>query len=162
MKVRTMAVWMGLLAVPCYVIDQWTKWLIHTRMDIGSGFTVIPYFFDILHARNTGAAFGILRSLPEAYRIPFFGLITLIACVAIIVIFWKTADDSRILKATLCLIIAGALGNLTDRLIFGEVVDFLSFHLGRFRWPTFNMADTWISLGMVGLLVHTFLMSKQE
>lgn len=162
MKVRTMAAWMGLLAVPCYIIDQWTKWLIHTRMDIGGGFTVIPGFFDILHARNTGAAFGILRSLPEAYRIPFFGLITLIACTAILVIFWKTADDSPLLKATLCLILAGAIGNLTDRLLFGEVVDFLSFHIGRFRWPTFNMADTWISLGMAGLLVHTFLTSKKE
>ena len=157
-----MATWMGFLAIPCYVIDQWTKWLVHTRMDIGSGFTVIPGFFDIIHARNTGAAFGILQGLPEAYRIPFFGLITIVACGAILLIFWKTAGDSGLLKATLCLIVAGALGNLTDRLIFGEVVDFLSLHIGRFRWPTFNMADTWITLGMAGLLVQTFLTPGKE
>jgi signal peptidase II len=58
--------------------------------------------------------------------------------------------------------VAGALGNLTDRLIFGEVVDFLSLHIGRFRWPTFNMADTWITLGMAGLLVQTFLTPGKE
>jgi signal peptidase II len=161
MRYRILATWTGLLAVPCYGIDQWTKWLVNENMEIGSGFTVIPGFIDIIHARNTGAAFGILQGLPETYRTPFFGLITLIACGAILVIFWKMADDSWLLKTVLCLIIAGALGNLTDRLIFGEVVDFLSFHIGRFRWPTFNMADTWISLGMAGLLVQTFLVQKK-
>lgn len=162
MRFRTLAAWLGFLAVPCYVIDQWTKWLIHSRMEIGEGFTVIPGFFDIIHARNTGAAFGMLQGIPETLRLPFFGLVTLVACGAILVIFWRAADESALLKAVLCLIIAGALGNLTDRFIFGEVVDFLSFHVGGFRWPTFNMADTWISLGMAGLLVQTFLLPGKE
>ena len=59
------------------------------------------------------------------------------------------------------LIIAGALGNLTDRFLFGEVVDFLSFYIGRFRWPTFNLADTYISLGMAGLLITVLFMPKE-
>lgn len=161
LKYRILAAWIGFLAVPCYLIDQLTKRVVYTRMEIGTGFTVIPGFFDIIHARNTGAAFGMMQGLPVEYRTLFFSVITVVACGAILVIFWKAAGDSWLLKAVLSLVMAGALGNLTDRIIFNEVVDFLSFHVGHFRWPTFNMADTWISLGMVGLLAQTFLMQKK-
>ena len=157
-----MAVWIGFLALPCYLIDQWTKWLIYTHMEIGSGFTVIPRFFDIIHARNTGAAFGMLQGLPESYRTLFFTAITIIACGAMFILFWRMSEDSWMLKAIFSLIIAGALGNLTDRLLWGEVVDFLLFHFGRFQWPTFNMADTWISSGMVGLLIYSFILPKKH
>ena len=157
-----MAVWIGFLALPCYLIDQWTKWLIYTHMEIGSGFTVIPRFFDIIHARNTGAAFGMLQGLPESYRTLFFTVITIIACSAMFILFWRMSEDSWMLKAIFSLIIAGALGNLTDRLLWGEVVDFLLLHIGRFQWPTFNMADTWISSGMVGLLIYSFIMPKKD
>ncbi len=162
MRIRSLALWMGLVAVPCYIIDQATKWLVHSRMDIGEGFTVVPGFLDIIHARNTGAAFGMLQGMPVEYRTLFFAAVTVIACGAILVIFWRSPDDSWLLKLVFSLIIAGALGNLTDRFLFGEVVDFLSFHVGRFRWPTFNMADTWISLGMVGLLIQSFFMPEKE
>ncbi len=156
-----MAAWMGLLALPCFLIDRLTKWLVYTHMEIGSGFTVVPGFFDIIHARNTGAAFGMLQGLPQAYRTLFFAVITVIACGAIFIIFWRTIEDSWMLKAVFSLIIAGALGNLTDRLMFNEVVDFLLFHIGSYRWPTFNMADTWISAGMVGLLIYSFFNPKK-
>lgn len=156
-KIRLLMSWVLLLALPCYLADQWTKWLIYTHMGIGNGFTVIPGFFDIIHMRNTGAAFGMLQGLPEAYRTLFFTSVTIVACAAVFTIFWRMEDNSWILKAVFCLIIAGALGNLTDRFIFNEVVDFLSFHVGRYRWPTFNMADTFISAGMVGLLIYSFL-----
>ncbi len=162
MKMKTMAAWLGLLALPCYLIDQLTKWLIYSRMEIGSGFNVIPGFFDIIHARNTGAAFGMLQGLPENYRTLFFAVVTVVACGAMFVLFMKSYEDSWILKAVFSLIIAGALGNLTDRLLFNEVVDFLLFHVGRFHWPTFNMADTWISTGMVGLLIYSFFPPKNN
>lgn len=155
-----MALWLGLLTLPCYILDQWTKWLIYTRMEIGEGFAVIPGFFDIIHARNTGAAFGMLQGLPESYRTLFFAVITIVACGAMFVLFKKTGEDSWLLKAVFCLIIAGALGNLTDRFMFNEVVDFLLFYIGRFRWPTFNLADTWISAGMIGLLIYSFITPK--
>jgi signal peptidase II len=162
MNIKTMAAWIGFLALPCYIIDRLTKWLVYSHMEIGTGFPVIPGFFNIIHARNTGAAFGMLQGLPETFRTLFFGLITLIACGAMLIIFWKTNEDSWLLKVVFSLIIAGALGNLTDRILFGEVVDFLLFHIGRFQWPTFNMADTWISAGMVGLLIYSFFVPKRQ
>ncbi|HQQ16473.1 MAG TPA: signal peptidase II, partial [Deltaproteobacteria bacterium] len=86
----------------------------------------------------------------------------LVALVAIFTIFSRLRQRSWFFKAILCLIVAGALGNLTDRFLFGEVVDFLSFYIDRFRWPTFNLADTYISLGMVGLLVTVVFMPKEQ
>lgn len=153
--------WGLFLVLPCYALDQWTKWLICQRVEIGTGFNVVPGFFDIIHMRNTGAAFSLLQGIPAAYRTYFFLSVTIIAIVAIFVIFWKAQEHSWMLKIVMSLIIAGALGNLTDRIVHNEVVDFLSFYLGRYRWPTFNLADTYISLGMAGLLIHTFFMQKK-
>jgi len=160
-KIRILMLWGLFLTLPCYILDQWTKRLIYTHIDIGRGFTVIPGFFDIIHMRNTGAAFGMLQGLPESYRTLFFVSITIIACAAVFYVFWRMEETSWVLKAVFSLIIAGALGNLTDRFVFNEVVDFLSFHIGGYRWPTFNMADTYISIGMVGLLIYSFLMPKK-
>ena len=153
--------WGLFLVLPCYALDQWTKWLVCREVDLGTGFTVIPGFFDIIHMRNTGAAFSMLQGLPASYRTYFFLAVTLIALGALFTIFWKEKDNSFILKCVSGLIIAGAFGNLTDRLIYNEVVDFLSFYVGRYRWPTFNLADTYISVGMAGLIIHTFFMTKK-
>lgn len=158
---RTLLYWGLFLTVPCYILDQLTKWLINTHLEISQGFTVIPGLFDIIHMRNTGAAFGMLQGLPETYRTLFFASITIIACAVVFYIFWTMTETSWLLKAVFSLIIAGALGNLTDRFFFNEVVDFLSFHIGIYRWPTFNMADTYISIGMIGLLIHSFLIQKK-
>ena len=153
--------WGLLLVLPLYALDQWTKRLICEQVDIGTGFTVIPGFFDIIHMRNTGAAFSLLQNIPAAYRTYFFFGVTIIALVAIFVLFRKSSETSWLLKAVMSFIVAGAIGNLTDRLLFNEVVDFLSFYIGHYRWPTFNLADTYISLGMAGLIIHTFFTSKK-
>ena len=153
--------WGLLLVLPLYALDQWTKRLICDQVDIGTGFTVIPGFFDIIHMRNTGAAFSLLQGIPVTYRTYFFLSVTIIALVAIFTLFWKSSETSWLLKAVMSLIIAGAIGNLTDRILFNEVVDFLSFYIGHYRWPTFNLADTYISLGMAGLIIHTFFTSKK-
>ncbi|HQG32306.1 MAG TPA: signal peptidase II [Deltaproteobacteria bacterium] len=154
--------WALFLVIPCYAADQLSKWLICRKVEVGTGFNVIPGFLDIIHVRNTGAAFGMLQGIPEPFRTYFFLGITIVAFIAILVVFLKIRERSRLLLAVFSLIIAGALGNLTDRFLFGEVVDFLSLYVGRFRWPTFNLADTYISLGMVGLLVHIFLTPSKE
>jgi len=159
---KTYLTWGLLVVVPCYVLDQVVKFAILSHLKIGEGFTVIPGFFDIIHVRNTGAAFGILRGLPETYRTLFFFCITVLACVAIVLIFRSDKESSWFFKLVLSLILAGAIGNLTDRLILKEVVDFLHVHVGRYHWPTFNLADSYISLGMVGLIIHTLFFSKLE
>ncbi len=115
-----------------------------------------------MHVRNTGAAFGILQDIPEDLRVIFFLLITVAAVAGMFYVFLQSEDDSRFLKTILCLIVAGAAGNLTDRLVLREVVDFLSFYIGPYRWPTFNLADTYISVGMVGLIIFSVFMAPDE
>ncbi|MFY9399277.1 MAG: signal peptidase II [Desulfomonilia bacterium] len=161
-SMRSLAAWGLLLVLPLYLADQLTKWLVCRSMEVGAGFAVIPGFFDIVHVRNTGAAFGILRDIPESVRTWFFLGITVVALTAIVIIFVKSGERSWFFKAILCLVIAGAMGNLTDRFLFGEVVDFLSFSIGEFRWPAFNLADTYISLGMVGLIASMLLAPKER
>jgi signal peptidase II len=159
---KTYIKWVLFMVLPCYLIDQLTKWLILTHLQIGDFITILPGYFEIIHVRNTGAAFGLLQNIPGTFRTIFFFTITVIACMAILLIFWQTKDRSVLLKVVLCLILAGALGNLTDRLIHKEVVDFINLHIASYRWPTFNMADTYISLGMIGLLIYTFISPKPK
>ena len=161
-SLRSLLAWGIFLVVPLYLADQLTKWIVCRNVDPGTGFVVIPGFFDIIHMRNTGAAFGILRDIPEPVRTYFFLGVTVVALIAILTVFCKTGERSVLFKAVMSLIIAGALGNLTDRFLFGEVVDFLSFYIGRFRWPTFNLADIYISLGMAGLLVSILFTPKEK
>lgn len=159
-RIKTVLAWAIFLVLPCYLIDQVSKLLILKNLGIGEGITILPGYFEILHVRNTGAAFGLLQGLPDPFRTIFFLLITIAACVAILMIFRQSDDDSVLLKVALCLILAGALGNLTDRLVHKEVVDFINVHIRRYAWPTFNIADTFISIGMVGLLLSLLKGSK--
>lgn len=151
-RIRSFFLWGAFLVLPCYLVDQLSKLFVLENLSIGEVIPIVPGYFELLHVRNTGAAFGILQGLPDPFRTIFFLVITIAACVAIIMIFRATDDDSVFVKVVLCLILAGALGNLTDRLVHKEVVDFINVHVRQYSWPTFNIADTYLSIGMVGLL----------
>ncbi|MCD6571291.1 MAG: signal peptidase II [Deltaproteobacteria bacterium] len=162
MKLNSYIKWGLFFVLPCYLFDQLTKWLICSHFKIGQGVSILPGFFEIIHVRNTGAAFGILRGIPEAFRTPFFVIVTLLACVAILFMLRETREHPTFLKITFCLILTGALGNLTDRLRLNEVIDFIHIHVGRYHWPTFNIADTCISIGIVCLILYTIITAKKE
>jgi len=149
-RIRSFLLWGAFLVLPCYLVDQLSKLFVLENLSIGEVIPIVPGYFELLHVRNTGAAFGILQGLPDPFRTIFFLVITIAACVAMI--FRATDDDSVFVKVVLCLILAGALGNLTDRLVHKEVVDFINVHVRQYSWPTFNIADTYLSIGMVGLL----------
>ncbi len=154
--------WGILVVLMCFCLDQFTKWLIDHMLGIGQGISIIPGFFEIIHVRNTGAAFGILQGMPESIRTPFFFAITILACGMILFMMKEMAADSILTKMAFYLILAGALGNLTDRIRLNEVVDFFNFHIGRFHWPAFNLADTYISIGIVYLLLYTIISGKKD
>ncbi len=153
--------WLILFVVPLYVLDQLTKWLVYTSLPVGRGVVIVPGFFEIIHVRNTGAAFGILQGLPPSWRTIFFLMVTIGACYVIGLVLIRQGTGDAFLKAMFYLVIAGALGNLTDRLRFKEVIDFLNFHVGTLSWPTFNMADTYISIAIVGIFIKTFVKGEK-
>ena len=104
---------------------------------------------------------GYFSNLPDAYRVLFFVIISAIAIVAIIVIYHKSYEN-KLLRWALTLILGGAIGNLIDRVRLGFVIDFIDWHyLDVYHWPTFNVADVAISVG-VGLLILDMIVNRDQ
>jgi signal peptidase II len=133
------------------LLDRWTKWLIDTRLLLNQTIQVIDGFFNITYVRNTGVAFGILDPIRSPLKSTLLALLTIAAATGVAVYSWRTPMTQRLLQAALSLILAGALGNLYDRLHYGYVIDFIEVYFRNYRWPSFNVADSAITSG-VGLL----------
>lgn len=142
------------------IIDQFTKAVVATNMDIGGSITVITGFFNLSYIRNPGAAFGFLSSASPVFRYTFFLVVTIIAVLLILYYIKSTDMKDRIVAISLSLILAGAIGNLIDRVRFGEVVDFLDFYVESHHWPAFNIADSAISIGAV-ILIWQMIAKRQ-
>ena len=121
---------------------------------------VVFEWLNMRLAGNKGAAWGLFRSLPEAYRIPFFVAIGVVA-VVIIVSLYRKADHQPLLRWALTFVLGGAIGNLIDRVRYGFVVDFIDAHWASAHWPTFNVADIGITVG-VGLLIIDMLLQGRK
>lgn len=143
------------------LLDQLTKGWILSTLRHHEGFPVIDGFFNIVHVRNPGAAFGFMAGASPGFRSVFFIAITLAAILLILHYLWRTLRQTEAEKISpvfsLSLILAGAAGNLIDRIRFGEVVDFLDLYVGSYHWPAFNVADAAISTGATVLVVALFL-----
>jgi signal peptidase II len=138
-------------------IDQLTKNWIINRFSYGEMQVVIPDFFNLTHVRNPGGAFSLLVGLPEFWRLSFF-LGTGVLAIVLLMVFLRQLDSGERLAAlAIGSVLGGAIGNLTDRVRYGEVIDFLDFRLfGGYVWPTFNMADCWIVAGVAILMLNIF------
>jgi signal peptidase II len=138
-------------------LDQLTKgWVVNT-LALGSRERVIDGFFYLTHVRNPGAAFSLFAEAPAEIRAPFFIVTTLIAVGLIISFFRKLSPGDRLSALALGLILGGAVGNLIDRLVHGEVIDFLHLVLpGGRSWPDFNVADSSIVIGVALLVLELF------
>ena len=151
------------LAITVLVVflDQATKvWIIST-LGLHEGFPLIDGFFSIVHVRNPGAAFGFLASAPPLFRYLFFIAVTVAAIVLILHYLRVSRIEEPSLVSALALILAGAVGNLIDRIRFGEVVDFLDVYIGSHHWPAFNVADSAITVG-AGVLMAALLRRRKE
>ena len=143
-------------------IDFWTKYLVNEYLSYSDRIPVIEGFFYLTHVRNTGAAFGLLQDAPATLRLGFFVGVAIIAIGIIGQFMRNLAPGHRLSAVALGLILAGAVGNLIDRVRLGEVIDFLHFELwGGYSWPDFNFADSWIVTG-VAVLVLELLVSEGE
>ncbi len=139
------------------IIDQATKALVAQYVPLFGSVSVIPGFFKIAPIRNKGAIFGLfsqaratgVTSLLTAAQLVAFGLV--------IYYFLKTPAAQKITKIGLTLILAGAVGNLIDRLARGYVLDFIEWHIKQFYWPTFNVADSCITIGALVLAAAILL-----
>ena len=133
------------------VLDQATKLYVDSHFRLHESVTVLENFFHFTYVRNKGAAFGIFAD--SAIRIPFFITISLVAAVGILWYLRRLKESQKLVGFSLALIFSGAIGNLIDRVRFGEVIDFIDVHWYQYHWPAFNVADSAISIGVTLLLV---------
>ena len=148
-----------LLVAATLLLDRWTKLLIQKRFDLNESISVIDGFFNITYVRNTGVAFGIFSSISSPAKAVLLSVFTAFAAVVVVTYSVRSPARNRLLQTALGLILGGALGNLYDRLAYGYVVDFLEFYAGSYHWPSFNVADSAISIG-VGLLAIEIIRSE--
>lgn len=149
-----------LVIIAIVVVDQWSKRVIVKNFNLYDSIPVIDGFFNITYVLNPGAAFGFLAKMSEQYRVFFFVVVTIIAIFLVVYLLIK--ERKYILrKYSYTLILAGAIGNLIDRITIGKVVDFLDFYISKYHWPAFNVADVSISCG-VGLLLLDMYMEKRK
>ncbi|HET9219639.1 MAG TPA: signal peptidase II [Terriglobia bacterium] len=141
-----------LLVLVILGLDRWTKWLIHTRLLLNQTILIIDGFFNITYVRNTGVAFGILDPVSLPLKSTVLAVLTAAAIVGVLVYSLRTPISQTLLQVALSLILAGALGNLYDRVKYGYVIDFIEVYFRDYRWPSFNIADSAITVG-VGLLI---------
>jgi signal peptidase II len=146
------------LSLPLYLLDQWTKQMVLRFIGPDEPRVLISDFFSLVNVTNTGAAFGSFRG-----NNTFFVVISSVALVVVFGLLLRARTHDRWRDLSLALLLAGILGNLTDRLLYGHVIDFLLFDLHvpyAHPWPAFNVADSCISVAVVLFIIHSFWKQK--
>ena len=149
------------ISLPLYVLDQWSKrWVMEFVHPDGPPRHVINGFFDIINITNTGAAFGSFKD-----NNTFFVIISCAALLFVVSLLVRRRSRDAWRDVSLALLLAGVLGNLTDRLLYGHVVDFLLFDLHvpfAHPWPAFNVADACICVAVFCFVIHSLLQKKES
>jgi len=146
------------LSLPLYALDQLTKQWVLRSISPYDARVVVPDFFNLVNVTNTGAAFGTFRG-----NNTFFIAISIVALVVVTVLLVRRRPTDLWRDVSLALLLAGILGNLTDRFLYRHVIDFLLFNLHiRYAdpWPAFNVADSCISIAVVLFIIHSFRKQK--
>ena len=146
------------IALIAILVDQATKYVIASQMELGEKISVIGDFFMITSHRNRGAAFGILQDQRW-----FFIVVTTIVVIGLVWYINKVRTmPGKLLPIALSLVLGGAIGNFIDRVLYGEVVDFLMFNFGSYTFPIFNIADSCIVIGVGLIILDTLFEMKRE
>lgn len=151
---RASILWVLGVCLLVVLLDQITKQMVLANIRHGQLIAVIPGLFNLTLHFNPGAAFGFMADLSDGWRQLALGATTAIALGFVLYFLIKEYFADRIGQTALAMILGGALGNLIDRLVIGEVVDFLDFFVSNWHWPAFNLADSAICLGVVILLIR--------
>ncbi len=144
---------MYFLIIIITILDQFTKQLIIRNINYNHEIEVIRGFFYLTNVRNKGAAWGIMQN----YRIFFIVVTVVIVCA---MLYFMMRVKQNYIRAVCSFMIGGAIGNFIDRLFRGYVIDFLDFYIGSYHFPTFNVADIFITIGTVVLLYEVFCKGK--
>ena len=123
-------------------------------------YVVFESWWNFRLTGNPGAAWGIFGGLPDGWRVPFFVVISMVA-IGVIIAIYRSAQEQPLIRWALTFILGGAIGNLIDRIRLGYVIDFIDWHYKNSHWPTFNIADIAICIG-VGLLILDMIVNRGQ
>ena len=141
------------------VFDQVSKYLVRHNLDLHDTVPVVGDFFRLTYVENSGIVFGIKVGV----ALPLFTVLSLAATVLILYYFYRERTNHLGIRISLALVLGGAIGNLIDRIVFGQVVDFLDFGLGKYRFFVFNVADSAVTVGVIlFLLLTTFIYPQRQ
>jgi signal peptidase II len=146
-----LSAWLALAAL-IIVLDQISKFAILKTLPLHAGWEITG-FFNLVHVRNEGAAFSFLADQAGWQRYFF---ITLGALISALIVYWLKKPAPTAYKGALALILGGAIGNVIDRIVHGNVIDFIDLHAAGWHWPAFNVADSAITVGAVLILLSSF------
>mgnify|MGYP000984646579 FL=1 len=144
------------LSVLIVILDQLSKFVVHTTMNLYDSFQVIPYLLNFTYIRNEGIAFGIYFEGAKT----IFIILPILITVYLFYLLKNEEFQDKFSQLALYLIIAGAIGNIIDRVFRGYVVDFIDFHLNGMHWYVFNIADSSVTIGLIFLLYSSIIINK--
>ena len=154
-----------LLAISAFFLlaDRLTKIWVGKHIAFGDAIPVIPHFLRISHWTNEGAAFSLFAdsASPNTVRWALISF-TLVAAFAVLIAMFRMGDRMNLTTIALALILAGALGNVHDRIAYGSVIDFIEVHIFSYHWPDFNVADSCIVVGACLLMLDSLLPKKHN
>ena len=139
------------------LLDQFSKQIVTAYLDLYQKVEVIPSFFNLTYVQNYGAGFSIL----EGQRFLFL-FITIVAIIIFSYMLYKGKNSHIVYKTSLLLILGGTLGNFIDRIVHTYVVDFLDFIIFGYDFPVFNIADSFITIGVILLLIYTLFIEGKN
>ena len=142
------------------VIDQYTKFMVTLHIPLSYSINVVEGFFNLTHVRNSGVAFGIFSEQNYELKPYLLIFVSIIAIIAILIIFHQTESGKKLVQTGLVLLFSGAIGNLIDRVLHKEVIDFIDIFFGNKHWPAFNIADACITIGVM-LLAADMLVNRK-
>lgn len=148
------------LSLPLYALDQITKWLVLRHIPLEGMRVIIPDFFALVHITNDGAAFGSFKN-----NNLFFIILSCVAFVFVFALLVRRRSRDVLRDISLALLLAGIMGNLTDRFVHGAVIDFVLVDLHipfAHPWPAFNVADSCIFIAVFCFITHSFRQNKEQ
>ena len=148
-----------LIAAVVLFADRITKLLVSRNIALHDSIVILPGFFRLTHVQNPGAAFGLGAESGSQWTAAMLIVFSIAALIVVSYLLWRNSHRITSTGVGLALIMGGALGNLWDRVVDGQVVDFIDFYVANYHWPAFNIADSAIVIGAV-LLVSEILFAK--
>lgn len=144
------------------MIDQISKYLIQRIMTPYDYIEIIPGLFNFTYIQNPGAAFGLFGGASPTFRSILLIGVSLFALTILLVMYTRLKENSNLIHVSIGMIIGGAIGNLIDRIRFRWVIDFLDLHWKGYHWPTFNLADSAITIGTLILMLNILLSKRKD